>query len=301
MPYLIGQPLSRRSFLTRSAAAWGAISIFSRARSSGALPSAKPGQLTLALLSDTHIAANPLDEFRKFLPTENLKKIVPQVIDSAPDGAILSGDAARLTGEPGDYGALQQLIAPITSRMPLWIALGNHDHRPNFLKAFPTEESRRVPIHEKHVLVLEHPVVRIIVLDSLLYVDKVAGLLGKAQRAWLSGYLPECDERPIAFFVHHTLGDGDGDLLDADRLFRLLGEHPKVKAIFFGHSHRFHIERRHSLHLINLPSTAYNFSDTEPVGWVKGVFSAKGVTLKLEALAGNRSRDGEVTELAWNR
>ena len=52
--------------------------------------------------------------------------------------------------------------------------------------------------------------------------DKVAGLLGQDQRAWLEQFLKEADDRPIVFFVHHTLGEGDGDLLDTDRFFQIL-------------------------------------------------------------------------------
>lgn len=42
--------------------------------------------------------------------------------------------------------------------------------------------------------------------------------MGEHQRAWLVEYLKSYAEKPVILFVHLTLGDGDGDLLDADRL-----------------------------------------------------------------------------------
>jgi hypothetical protein len=99
--------------------------------------------------------------------------------------------------------------------------------------------------------------------------------------------------------VHHTLGEFDGELLDAPRLLEIAEENRQVKAIFFGHSHDWNITRRGRLHLVNLPAVGYNFRDEEPVGWVEARFHAKGADLKLRALAGNRAEDGQVTPLAW--
>jgi 3',5'-cyclic AMP phosphodiesterase CpdA len=130
-------------------------------------------------------------------------------------------------------------------------------------------------------------------------VNQVAGLLGKAQREWLDRYLAAADPRPTVLFVHHTLGDGDGELLDADALFRIVRPYAKVKAIFYGHSHQYSFREERGIHLVNLPAVGYNFNDKEPVGWVDASFSPKGVELTLRAFAGNREQDGATTSLAW--
>ncbi len=127
-----------------------------------------------------------------------------------------------LTGQEDDYRALKQLLEPIAAVAPVYIGLGNHDDRSNFFKVFPTDDKKASPLGGKQVAVIERGDLRFIVLDSLLYVDEVAGLLGQAQRAWLAKFLEDADERPTLLFVHHTLGDGDGDLLDVDRLFRII-------------------------------------------------------------------------------
>ena len=67
---------------------------------------------------------------------------------------------------------------------------------------------------------VEHEALRVVVLDSLLYVNQVAGLLGRAQREWLSRFLPQVADRPVVLFVHHPPTDEDGDLLAVLRSVR---------------------------------------------------------------------------------
>jgi hypothetical protein len=124
-------------------------------------------------------------------------------------------------------------------------------------------------------------------------------LLGKNQRDWLAAYLPRMTDRPVVVFVHHTLNDGDGSLLDAERLFALLEPHRHVKAIFYGHSHVWELGERSRIKLINLPAVGYNFRDQDPVGWVDARFHPDGVTLALRAIAGNRDQDGRATTVRW--
>ena len=299
MPGIFYQPVNRRKFIGHSARALALLALSKR---TGILAQEQAGtgkQVRLALLSDTHVPADSKNEYRKFLPWENLKTVVPQVIEAQPEGVILNGDAARLTGELADYEAVKQLLAPIAERLPVYIGLGNHDDRDNFFKVFDRLSGSRQKITGKHVLVIERPFLRLILLDSLFYVNKAAGLLGKTQRDWLARYLSESDDRPMVVFVHHTLGDGDGDLLDVERLFRLTRPHKAVKAIIYGHSHKYAFSQEEGIHLINIPAVGYNFSDDEPVGWVDAVFTDKGVDMKLRAFAGNRAADGKTRSLTW--
>ncbi len=304
MPGIFYQPLNRRTFLSQSAKALGAglVGVRTRVISNAAEPSPKNRELHLALLSDTHIPADPKGgEHRKFLPWENLKLIVPQVTGVRPEAVIVDGDAARLTGELGDYRELKQLLAPIAAATPVYIGLGNHDNRANFFKVFDEPSAARQTVKDKHVLVIEWPAIRFVLLDSLLYVNEVAGLLGKIQREWLGQYLETCDGRATVLFVHHTLDDGDGSLLDVERLFRLIRPHKKVKAIFYGHSHKYAFTEEQGVQLVNLPAVGYNFAAAEPVGWVDAKFTAEGADLTLKAIGGNRRDDGKTTSLAWKQ
>jgi 3',5'-cyclic AMP phosphodiesterase CpdA len=297
MPGIFYRPLPRRSFLRFSALGAAAIATGYHSIHAGA---SSDDEFHLALLSDTHIPAEPPNGHRGFDPTANLRQVIPGVVEAKPAGIIINGDAARLEGKPGDYAALKQILEPAAAVSPIFIGLGNHDDRDEFREVFPPAASHAQAINGKHVLVVEHPVVRVLVLDSLLYVNKSAGLLGLNQRNWLAGYLPDRADRPIVLFVHHTLKDGDGDLLDVERLFELLKPHPQVKAVFYGHSHVWETGQRDRVQLINLPAVGYNFRDQDPVGWVDARFRKDQVSLTLHAIAGNRTDDGRQFTVRWS-
>jgi 3',5'-cyclic-AMP phosphodiesterase len=269
-------------------------------------PSQKPRANTSvshwAFLADTHIPATddhqtPPKGLFYYDPHGNLRQAVEQIKSIDTDGMVICGDLARLEGRLGDYQSLKPLLAPLAP-LPVLPALGNHDDRGNYFQVFGGSKYQQKSAG-KYVTVLETPEVRIIALDSLFMVNKVPGLLGKAQRDWLTGYLQTCDNRPTILCVHHTLGDGDGDLLDVPRLFDLIGPHRKVKAILFGHSHVYGISPREAIHLINLPALGYSFNQAQPVGWVEGHFHAGGGEFILHVIGGTKEKDGYITRLKW--
>ena len=93
--------------------------------------------------------------------------MVPQVRDCRPAGVIISADAARLDGQVADYRSLQSLLTPVAEQTPVYIGLGNHDHRENFFTVFGDDDSARAKVRGRHVTAIETPPVRIVVLDSL--------------------------------------------------------------------------------------------------------------------------------------
>jgi len=290
-------PRDRRAFL-KTAALGGAAVVVSGFR--GRAPSGpSPRELRLALLSDTHLPGDRQSGHRGMNPWENLRVAAAQVVAARPEGVVICGDAARLQGRPEDYQELRALLEPVAAVAPVYVALGNHDDRQAFLKVFPDPPGTRAPVNGRHVTVIEHQTLRVVVLDSLLYVNQVAGLLGRAQRDWLSAYLPTIADRPAVLFVHHPPTDADGDLLDGDRLLALAAANRHVKAIVHGHAHVWALGRRDRLPVVSLPALGYNFDDAQPVGWVDARFRADGVSLTLRAVAGNRADDGKETFLAW--
>lgn len=286
MPHLGLPGLTRRAF---SVSLLGAAAVLR----------AEEREMRWALLSDTHIPENPEDAYRGFRPVENLKKAVPMVLEAKPQGALICGDAARLRGTPGDYQALKALLEPLSSRMPVAIALGNHDDRKNFLEAFGAAQPGAQPVKNRHVLVIESAGVRFIVLDSLMQPNFTPGLLGKDQRTWLEQFLDTAAPLPTVLFAHHTPDDGDTALLDMPRLMEIIRGRKMVKAFVFGHSHRHAHLVWDGIHMINLPALGYNFADDQPVGWVDAVFTARGASLTLRAIGGNTERDGKTVVLAW--
>lgn len=252
-----------------------------------------------ALISDIHVPADRATEARGFRPYENFARAAGEVERWAPDGAIVSGDLARTEGLAGDYQSLDGLLRPLAEKLPVSLVLGNHDDRKNFLSAFSKGPGERQAVQGKWVTVIDRPPVRFLLLDSLLYTNRVAGLLGRAQRAWLEEYLSRPGETPTILVFHHPPTDRDGDLLDSDRLLRMAAKSRKVKALIYGHSHAYSFQTQDGLHLVNVPATAYNFNEREPVGWVEATFTAGGGNFRLRAFAGNREQDGKAHSLRW--
>lgn len=297
MAYIYDKTMNRRQFIKTMGTAFGAVSVVTILP--GLLHGAQKNSIRLALLSDTHIPEDVTESYRGFFPYRNLQRVAPMVAKSAPDGVVISGDLARLEGKPGDYRNLKSLLEPVAAKAPIYLGMGNHDNRDNFFAAFTDRDGTEPEVKGKHLVIFQSPDTRFIVLDSLLYTNRTAGLLGKAQRTWLESYLQGVDNTPIVFFVHHTLGDGDSALLDVDRLFRIIQPYSQVKAIIYGHSHVYNITRRQRVQLINVPAVGYNFDDNEPVGWIEAEFAGSGVSLRLHAVTGNMANDGQVTEVGW--
>ncbi len=297
MPHIISSNISRKDFLKKSIkiggvfAAWGMFYDLSHG--------APDSSVHLAILSDTHVAAYKNEQYRGFFPSKNFDQVLEQVSEKKPEAMIISGDIARLKGELGDYSAIQKQLQSLKSDMPVLMALGNHDNRLNFYDIFNDDSITRENVFNKHVLVADYDQIRVIMLDSLMYVNKTPGFLGKEQRNWLAKYLGRSDNKPVFIFVHHTLSDGDTDLLDAERLFSVVEKHKKVKAIFYGHSHVYKITERNKIKLINVPAVGYNFIDSQPVGWLEARISADKGVFTLHAIGGNIESDGQVSEVKW--
>ncbi len=289
MPLII----DRRSFLKGTA---GGLLAFSLNR--GLLADDEVARV--ALLSDTHIAADPNDRFRGFSPHENLRKTVIQAGDQEFDLVLVNGDLARLQGTPEDYVQFKALIDPLLESAPMVVTMGNHDDRKNAESALVKRAGELEPVQKKLVSTIDAGAFKLIMLDSLLATNVTPGQLGKAQRQWLADYIESQGTRPLLVFVHHQPDpNDDGALVDAERLLAILKPHRSVKALLFGHTHVWALDKQDDMHLINLPAVGYNFSDGHPVGWVDASFSSQGADLKLHALAGETRDDGKSFHLVW--
>jgi hypothetical protein len=287
------QRVSRRQFLRGGLAlAAGAATFGPRS----VLGEDREGCARWAFLSDTHIAADPDDCYRGFYPYRNLQEIMSQLACDLPEGLIITGDLARLKGQPESYTNVKTLLTPLAEKRPVYLGLGNHDSREDFYRTFGDSGSSGRAVDNKHVMVADGGPARLIVLDTLLHINKMPGMLGWLQRTWLETYLRSCDDRPTILFLHHT---PKVDLLDTGRLFRIIGPMAKVKAVVYGHTHHFGFSQYQGIHLINVPAAGFNISDGHPVGWMEAKLTSGGGEFLLHAMGGNTSLNGVTTKLQW--
>lgn len=293
MPPVIVPQLSRRAV---------GLSLFSLGVS---VAHAAPQSARLALLSDIHVPTDTENEYRGFRPYDNLKKVVAEVAQARPEAALITGDLARQRGQASDYETLRKLLVPLGADLPVLMALGNHDSRNNFLAVFGPQPGAQ-PLKGKHVSAWgagkpesTGPAVRLILLDSLMETETIPGFLGRAQRAWLREYLGAHPPVPTLLFVHHNLDDDDGGLLDAPRLIEIVKQFSQVKAIVYGHTHVYRFSEWEGCHLVNVPATAFNFMDRQPVGWLEAELTPEAGRFTLHAIGGDKGMDGKTQALKW--
>lgn len=292
---------SRRQFLASAAAAAGCFALPGLSR--GEDPKSKVA--TLALLADTHIAADKEAILRDVKMAEHLAKVWDEVREVKPAAALLHGDVAMLEGKTGDYKMVADLLVPGgQAALPLHFMMGNHDDRGPFRSVL--QDQAASPIESKHVALLDVGAANWLMLDSLDGVNHTPGKLGAEQLAWLTKALDEHADKPAIISVHHNPvwpsndpNFKNGGLTDTVALFDLIEPRKHVKAVFFGHTHNWSLSQREGLHLVNLPPVAYVFGKGRPSGWVRADVSGKGLKLTLSALDKQHSQHGEQHDLLW--
>jgi 3',5'-cyclic AMP phosphodiesterase CpdA len=288
--------VNRRQFLTFGLAVAGGVMAMRPRTGYAEKVKDRKDMARWAFLSDTHIAADPDNRFRGFYPHQNLRKVTAQIASDLPDGIVITGDLSRWSGGAQAYDRLKSMLAPLAEKRPIYLGVGNHDNRSDFLQAFENSDDSGEAVKDKHIITAMAGPVRMIVLDSLLYTNVFGGMIGRTQRTWLDTYLRVCDDTPTILFLHHT---PRADLLDARRLFDIITPIKKVKAVVYGHSHKYEVCESDGIQLINLPAVGYNFTGAQPVGWVEARLTGEAGEFVLHAVGGNPKRDGRTAMVRW--
>jgi calcineurin-like phosphoesterase family protein len=255
-----------------------------------------------AMLADTHIAADPAQLGRGCNMSDHLVHVCREILarPTAPAGVIVHGDCAISKGRSGDYTQMLKLLAPLREhKLPVHLALGNHDHLQNFLAALEPEAPSAVV--DKHVSTIESERANFFVLDSLNgdppSTPSNIGLLGEAQRQWLAKELEQRTEKPAIVIVHHT----PARMQDWEALAALMDQHRHVKAMFHGHRHTWGLKQTPGgVHLINLLPTSYP-SEPGPGarGWTEAAFAPDGVRLHVRCINRDNPLHDSVHALKW--
>ncbi len=229
----------------------------------------------MVLLSDPHIDADPGRTVRGAHLSGNLRLAVSHILEGdRPAGVLVNGDCAYSHGDPGSYVQFARLLEPLRDAgLPVHLTLGNHDDRQAAYDAFPDSFGVDAMPLRRCVGVVERPDADWYRLDSLRKTDETRGELGDPQLRWLAERLDANPDRPAVIVVHHPPDDPErgrrDGLDDTFALLHVLRQRPQVKALFYGHLHRFDLRVDAGLHLIGLPATAYAFQFRQPPGYVE--------------------------------
>ncbi len=299
-------PQSRRQFLHTTLAGGAAVLA---AQTVGAAEPESAGEWW-ALLSDTHIAADPAAIARGVNMFDNLNRVIDQVLaePSRPAGVIINGDCAYLKGLAADYATLSKALQRFSDAgLSVHMNMGNHDDRGPFYDAFKQQQPEHPLVEGKHVSVLESRWANLFLVDSLQHVNQVTGELGESQLDWLAKALDAHDTKPAIVIGHHNLqfrpaGSQEriSGLSDSQEFIDALHARPHVQAYVFGHTHHWNVRRTDKqLQLINLPPCAYVFDDSHPNGWVRAEIGENGWTLELRALDPEHPQHGQQQKLQY--
>lgn len=190
-------------------------------------------------LTDTHLVA-PGQALYGTDPAWRLDRAVQAIAAQHGDAAfvVVTGDLAHC-GEPAAYAALSERLGRL--RMPVHLAVGNHDDRNAFRAAFAATPVTAAGFVQ---YAFDAGGLRHIVLDSH-EPDVSWGVFCERRAAWLADELARGAPRPVHLYIHHppcAVGIAPMDriaLRDAGALREALQPHrARLRHLFFGHLHR---------------------------------------------------------------
>jgi 3',5'-cyclic AMP phosphodiesterase CpdA len=217
---------------------------------------------------------------------------------------VVLGDLAHRAGTAEDYTQFLKLVRPLRELgVPVHLAMGNHDDRARFLEVVKPEDPDLKVVDDRYVGVVEAAGIRLAILDSLDKPNQVTGHLREPQRAWLAKTLDDAPQAPTMVLVHHNPKSGQEKdwqaLWDTNELLEILRPRTQVKALTFGHTHRWELTRDDGLHFVNLPAVGYPFDAKQPLGWCKLELREGGATIALHRIDGGPADEHKPVSLEW--
>jgi Icc protein len=191
-------------------------------------------------LTDTHMnAPQTTNMFLKLQLADKVKRVFGHIRDNAisPAFVVITGDLSH-EGEVQDYEYIRTIVDEGSSLLgvPVYVVLGNHDHRAPFREGFLKEEASEHPYYYSHNI----QGVRLIGLNSQIK-GHHHGEIDAEQLAWLEEALRTPAEYGTIVALHHPLLNINGMpsdhlLANREQLGALL-EGTDVIGVVAGHVH----------------------------------------------------------------
>ncbi len=287
--------MSRRGFIGSAvafAAAYGPHRASAEGEAAAGAGEGGLDQEAIAFISDIHVGL-PLERQRwktmRDYPHQPaataalVKEIL--ALPRPPANVVNLGDISLAFGEPEDYEVAAETLKPLyDAGIKVTHAMGNHDIRAEFLKAFPgADEGTKIP--GRLVYVVETPHVDIVVLDSLVepgrrgdYGAMTKCGLGDEQKKWLVDFVAGA-KRPLFICAHHPH--------HGLKLPMSIAKNPRVAGYIHGHSHVWTTgymrgdfdEKARMLRTVGLPTLGFEMD----VGWALLKTGASAASLVCNA------------------
>ena len=198
-----------------------------------------------AQLSDTHVVRKNSVLGNGIDSNHALREVVSHLIKADDIHAVMiSGDLVE-RGEIYEYFELRHILDPLNRQKPVYLMLGNHDVRDNFLGLFRDypliDQANKqwgvqysVSLTDTHVLV---------VLDTLKQ-GRDAGYLSSDKLIWLDRTLERHRNKSVILAMHHPMIDvgnpmmNQMNLVNYPELADILHKYKNITRILCGHIHR---------------------------------------------------------------
>jgi Icc protein len=220
----------------------------------------------LAQLTDTHVVRKNSVLSNGIDSNQALRTAVYQLIKADDiDAVLLSGDLVE-RGEIYEYFELRNILDPLIGLKPVYLMLGNHDVRDNFLGLFRDypfiNQANKswgvqyaVSLSDTHALV---------VLDTLKE-GRDAGYLSTDKLIWLDRTLERHRGKSVLLAMHHPMIDvgnsmmNQMNLVNHSDLLAILQKYKNITRIFCGHIHRELTGSFATIPVQVCPSTAFAY------------------------------------------
>lgn len=212
--------------------------------------------LRIVQLSDVHLMEKEEESLLGVNTGESFTAVVDLVKadKNRPEFMLLSGDLGQDTSD-AVYLRLAEMVKDLG--MPVYYVPGNHDDVEVMAKVYP----RHNLTHHRHI-VLKHW--HLILLNSQKP-GAVEGHLDHTQLSFLQHCLQMYPEHYAIVVMHHPsflVGSAWIDryvLTNADDLWTILSNFPKVRAVLCGHVHQECEGDKKGIHYYSVPSTCFQF------------------------------------------